>query len=269
MASNSSHSFAICAYGESPYLEDCIQSVLRQNTIASETFIATSTPNDYINQFANQYSLPVFVNKGESGIGQDWNFAYSKSTGDYITIAHQDDVYCENYANAACRYLDASSDPIIFFSNYGELRNDARVDDTHLLKVKRKMLAPISNGRFAHSRFMRRRILSFGSPICCPAVTLVRSKVPELPYMTKMKASLDWDTWEALSRLNGDFLYSTEILMYHRIHEDSATSSLIESQTRSHEDREMFERFWPKPIASLLESFYSRSEKSNETQMEN
>ena len=35
------------------------------------------------------------------GIGQDWNFAYSQATADYVTITHQDDIYCPRYASAA------------------------------------------------------------------------------------------------------------------------------------------------------------------------
>ena len=41
---NTNHTFAICAYKESPYLEECITSLMEQ-TVKSEIFIATSTPN--------------------------------------------------------------------------------------------------------------------------------------------------------------------------------------------------------------------------------
>ena len=89
---NTNHTFAICAYKESPYLEECITSLMEQ-TVKSEIFIATSTPNKYIDNIAAKYNLKVYVNEGESGITQDWNFAYSKVQTDYVTIAHQDDKY--------------------------------------------------------------------------------------------------------------------------------------------------------------------------------
>ena len=41
------HTFAICAYKESPFLEECIQSLLGQ-TIPSTIIIVTSTDNAYI-----------------------------------------------------------------------------------------------------------------------------------------------------------------------------------------------------------------------------
>ena len=52
--------------------------------------------------------------------------------------------------------------------------------------------------------------------------------------------------------------------MYHRIHEDSATSSYIEDNTRANEDLELFRRFWPSPIAKIISRAYSSSEKSND-----
>ena len=41
------HTFAICAYKESEYLEECIKS-LKNQTVSTNIILATSTPNDYI-----------------------------------------------------------------------------------------------------------------------------------------------------------------------------------------------------------------------------
>lgn len=257
------HTFAICAYGQSPFLKACIESTLDQTLPGSEVYIATSTPSEWIRGIADEYGLPLHINTGDTGIGQDWNFAFSQSTREYVTIAHQDDIYCPAYAQTALGMLEAARKPIIFFCNYGELRNDVHVDDNKLLAVKRRLLAPLKDGRFSGSVFVRRRILSFGSAICCPSVTLSKSNCPNPPFRIDMKSNLDWGTWESYTRLDGDFLYSTAIGMYHRIHEDSTTSELIENNVRGGEDLEMFERFWPKPIAKLINSQYSKSEKSN------
>ena len=55
---NTNHTFAICAYKESPYLEECITSLMEQ-TVKSEIFIASSTPNKYIDDIAAKYNLKV------------------------------------------------------------------------------------------------------------------------------------------------------------------------------------------------------------------
>jgi len=264
-----SHAFAICAYGQSPYLRECIESVLNQqdddgHPVKSEVFIATATPSAWLDGIAAGYGLAVVVNDGEHGIGQDWNFAYSQATADYITITHQDDIYCPRYASTAISALSQSGSSLIFFSDYGELRAGKRVDENRLLSTKRRLLAPLKDGRHADSISRRRRVLSLGSPICCPSVTFNRRNCPNPPFEVTMKCSLDWDTWEHLSRLEGGFYYSSDILMYHRIHEDSATSSYIEDNTRANEDLELFRRFWPSPIAKIISRAYSSSEKSND-----
>ena len=63
------HTFAVCAYKESPYLEECIKS-LKNQTIKSNILIATSTPNDYIKGIADKYAIPYYINEGEGGITQ-------------------------------------------------------------------------------------------------------------------------------------------------------------------------------------------------------
>ena len=47
------HTFVVCAYKESQYLEECIQSVLNQN-IKSNVIISTGTPNSYIKEVAEK-----------------------------------------------------------------------------------------------------------------------------------------------------------------------------------------------------------------------
>ena len=56
-----SHTFAICAYRESPYLEECIRSVLNQS-MKTSVIITTSTPNHHIRSIAEKYGVPVFEN---------------------------------------------------------------------------------------------------------------------------------------------------------------------------------------------------------------
>ena len=91
------HTFVVCAYGESPYLSDCISSLMNQKQ-ASRIFISTSTPNKHIEQIASSYNLPVFINNGRPGIGHDWNCAISHAQTPLVTIAHQDDLYSPNYS---------------------------------------------------------------------------------------------------------------------------------------------------------------------------
>lgn len=257
------HTFVICAYKESEYLEACIES-LQQQTVPSQILISTSTPNDYIKGIAESYGFPLFINEGPSSIAHDWNFAYSKVATPYLTIAHQDDIYLPKYTETALQMFSEATKPLIFFSDYGELRGSEPVFKNGLLRMKRFLLFPMRLKGFRNNRFVRRRCLSLGDPICCPAVSYAKENLPNPVFRHGYRSDLDWEAWERLSKLQGAFLYSKEALMLHRVHADSETSAVLQDNVRIQEDYEMFCKFWPKWIAKIITKFYAKSEKSNQ-----
>lgn len=257
------HTFAICAYKESPYLEACIQSLINQ-TVRSRVIVVTSTDNDYIQNLAKKYELRYFVNQGEKGITQDWNYAYQCADSELVTIAHQDDIYDRQYAELVLQRLSEAKRPLIAFTDYGELRGEETVYDNKLLKIKKLMLMPLRIKTFQNSKFIRRRILSLGCPICCPSVTFVKMNLPEKVFQAGFRSDEDWEAWEKISRSEGSFVYCNKPLTIHRIHSESETSAIIGDTGRAVEDYQMFCKFWPKPIAKVLTRVYSTSEKSNE-----
>lgn len=256
------HSFVICAYKESPFLEECIQSLEKQ-TVKSTIKMVTSTPNEYIADMAKKHNIELIVNEGQGGIVQDWNFGCKQIDTPYVTIAHQDDVYFPEYTETLLKEFERSKHPLIFFTDYWELRNGEYVKENKLLKVKRIMLIPLKTRLFFNSRFVRRRILSFGSPICCPSVGYVRANLPNPIFEVGFRSNEDWQAWEKLSKLKGSFIYCKKPLVAHRIHEDSETSAIIADNKRSDEDEVMFSKFWPKFIVKILVKFYAKGQDSN------
>ena len=77
----------------------------------------------------------------------------------YVTIAHQDHLYFSDYSIRAVRKLEESKHPLIYFSDYCEIRNGEKVRNNGLLKTKRMLLSPLKIKRCQKSRFLRRRIL--------------------------------------------------------------------------------------------------------------
>ena len=225
------HTFAVCAYKESPYLEECINSLIGQS-IKSRIIVCTSTPCDYIKSIADKYSLEYFVNQGESGIAQDWNFALSKCSSRYITIAHQDDIYCREYVEEIEKIGYKYDDTLIIFTDYGELRDGIRVDDNKLLSVKRRLLKPLVPVKNQNMVVKKRKVLKYGCSICCPSVTFDRNNVSGKIFESEFKSDLDWQAWEKLSRKSGRFAYIPKILMYHRIHDESETTKLLNDNLR-------------------------------------
>lgn len=256
------HTFIICAYGDSPYLEECIRSLFRQR-VRSNICIATSTPSLHIWELAQEYRLQLYVNAEKGGIASDWNFAYTVGKTPYRTIAHQDDVYFPQYTQSICQAAKNAGKPLIFFTDYWELRGDRYVKKNSLLRVKRLLLFPLRRRRLQENVWVRRRILSFGSPICCPSVTYAAGNLPDMIFSKGLDVSLDWEAWERLSRQQGGFIYVPEPMMAHRIHGDSGTSIGIQDHVRRQEDKAMFGKFWPPWMVGLLMRTYAASEKSN------
>lgn len=256
------HTFVICAYKESPYLEECIQSVINQS-VRGKVFIATSTDNDYIRQIADKYGLEVKVANHESDIARDWNFALESADTKYVTIAHQDDIYEKSYVSNVLRELENDDSSLICCTDYYEIRNGEKVKKNGNLIIKRILCSPLCIRPLRSTSFGKRFPIAFGNGICCPSVTYAKDRL-ELPVFEEgMLSNLDWQTWERISKQKGGFCYSHKLLMGHRIHEGSTTTEIIEDNSRGQEDYEMFRKFWPALIAKLICKLYSNSERSN------
>ncbi|MGG6833566.1 UNVERIFIED_CONTAM: glycosyltransferase family 2 protein [Streptococcus canis] len=254
------HTFVICAYGESPYLEDCLIS-LKNQVYASQVLIYTSTPNQLIDHLADKYQVPVVTKEG-GGIGRDWNNALSFVKTPYATIAHQDDIYLSTYSKEVMERFVSHPEATIVFSNYAEYRNGAVVETNLNLKIKNTLLKAMNF--FPKSKFWRQRILSLGNPISCPAVSYHLTKLPGFQFSEDWRTNLDWYAWYVISsQYQGSFNYIEKPLMYHRIHEDSETSNTIRENVRTKEDLAMFSLFWPHWFVPILGYFYVKSQHSN------
>lgn len=258
MAFYSDHTFAIPAYGESPFLEDCIKS-LKAQTLKSNIIIATSTPSEFIENLSKKYDIPLFINEKSGGIGNDWNFAVSKTKTNLVTVAHQDDTYLEDYLENIVSAFKKSKNPILLFTNYSEIVDGSPIENRRNLKIKRLISLRFNNKLFGNKKWFKRSLLSIGCPIGCPTVTLQTEIVGKTPYISDYLFVLDWLTWEKLSKLKGNFVFVDKILMLHRRHEDAATSKYLKNDVREKEDLEVLGKFWWKPVAKLIQKFFAKA----------
>ncbi len=259
------HTFVVLAYKESKYLEECIKSVLNQK-YKSEVVIATSTPNDYIDNVAKKYKLKVIKKKNKSkGIGYDFDFALSCAKTELITIAHQDDIYDYEYSEKVVNaYLkNKNLDPIIVFTDYYEIHDSGIEKENTNLKIKRILLKPLKKVNNSNKVKTKRKVIKIGNAISCPAVTFVTKKIEFPVFGSKYKCNVDWNAWEKLSKKDGAFIFVPELLMGHRIDSTTTTTKIINEGTRTKEDLEILKRFWPAPIAKFINHFYKNSEKNN------
>ena len=259
---NNIHTFVVLAYKESEFLEECINSLLKQS-IKTNIVIATSTMNNYIKNIAKKYNLNIIENNEKLGIGYDFDFAVNCVDTPLVTIAHQDDVYEKDYTKTIIKNYLKYKDSLIIFSDYFEIRDKKKVYSNKNLKIKRILLFPLLFKSLSKFKFIKRFCIRFGCAICCPSVTIVKDNCPKEIFSSKYRSNVDWQAWEKLSKLKGRFTYINIPLMGHRIHNESETSNVLRDNIRIEEDKRMFNKFWPKFISNILIKFYKKAEDSN------
>jgi len=256
------HSFVVPAYGDSPYLPECVSSLMSQ-TRSSEVLIATSTPSPYLSDVAKQFGVPLFVGNHQSGISRDWNFALAQATTDFVTVTNHDEVYDTEYAEKVMAAAERAHHPIMVFTDYVELRDNEIVSTNLVMRIKRLMNAPLRPRWAQRSKFIRNRVLSVGDPIMWPTVAFNRSRFPDYRFDEDYINDLDWDICQRMAQESGSFIYLPQVLMKHRIHSGTVTSEGIKQGRRRAEDYQMLRRYWPVPIAKLVAAFYAHAETSN------
>ncbi len=255
------------AYGESPHLSACLESLAAQ-TVKTAILIATSTPNDHIRRVADQHGVAVRINPHRGGIGSDWNFALQSATAPWVTLAHQDDLYLPQFASRTLQALAQYPAAVLAFTGYEEIQANRVRPVSTLIRIKLALLElGFVGGSRASTRFFKTNALRFGCAIACPAVTVNRDATG-LRFRTDLKVDLDWAAWLELARKPGDFVHVRGALMQHRIHAESETSAGIGAGHRLAEDELLLRSLWPDPIARAITATYRIAYRSNEVPTE-
>lgn len=257
------HVFAICAYGDSPYLEACIRS-LKGQTDPSDIILCTSTPSSYIEMVAESWGIPIFIRNGASNIRDDWEFAYHMADGDLVTIAHQDDMYHRRYKEILMKKAEKYPDMTLFATDYVLVRGHSLVKRDGVRLVKKILRLPLRIPALNHISALKKGSLVLGNSICCPSCTYSKSLLGEPLFDSSFQYALDWETLSRLALWEGRFVCEERPLLYYRIHEGNATKACMKDHRRGKEEREMFGRFWPQPAVDFIMHFYEKAYQSYE-----
>lgn len=252
------HTFAVCAYGESKYLEYCIKSVLNQ-TEKSNVIICTSTPNIFIKNLADKYNIKLYIREGKSDIKDDWNYAYNMADTQYVTLAHQDDIYNKNYVRELHKKINKVNDDfLIYYTGYRPLKNNKVSTDINCI-IRAVLRTPLNISFLQKIKYVKLTTLAFGNSICCPSVTYNKEMNKDDVFTSELKYNIDWDTFYKIAKQKGRFLYNNRILTYYRIHDEATSKMFIDNSGRIKEDTIMFDKFWPHFITLIIMKFYKKA----------
>ncbi|MCD8370632.1 MAG: glycosyltransferase family 2 protein [Clostridiales bacterium] len=249
------HTFAVCAYGDSPYLEACVRSLKRQS-LPTKIILCTSTPSRYIRAVAEVYSLPLFVREGPSNIRDDWNFAYEKAGDGLVTIAHQDDCYHRDYARTVQECWKNYPDTTVFSTDCVIIKGNTIQKQGLIHLVKSLLRLPLRLRRLADRTFVKRAALCLGNPVICPSCTYDKDALGMPLFDSPYSFALDWDTMWQLATRPGRFICEERPLLRYRIHDGATTKACIENRSRAADETAMYGKIWPKPVVRLLMFFY-------------
>lgn len=265
------HTFAVCAYKDSPYLEECLRSVTSQ-TVKSEVICCTSTPSSYIRELTARYQVPLYVRDGASNIREDWMFAYGKAQGRFVTIAHQDDRYRSDYAEKLLKAWKKYPDLLLFASDYLTIRMTEKEgkmkaipEPFNMVWLVKKILrlplrfhfwrtAPGSSGAVSG--------LAIRSAVR-PART-IKNRLGTICSIRSMIFALDWDNLYELAGKKGRFICSEKPLIAYRVHAAATTKACIEDNRRPADEMAMFRKMWPDWMVKILMHFYRKAYKEYE-----
>lgn len=259
------HIFAICAYKESPYLEECIRS-LKGQSVKTGVICCTSTPNEHIKGLTEKYGIPLYVRDGSSGIREDWLFAYGQADADLVTIAHQDDIYGKHYAEFLLKRHEKYKDMTVFMSDYLTLKvmgDRTRLERLNTVWLVKKVLRlPLRFSIFADKTLIKRSVLLFGNSVCCPSCTYNKTFIGEEIFHSSYEFALDWDNLYELATKPGRFVCVEKPLMAYRVHPGATTKECIDDERRTKDEIAMFQKMWPRPVVRLLMHFYKKAYKA-------
>lgn len=250
------HSFVVLAYKDSPFLEECLNS-LKTQTIKSKIIIVTSTPSVFIENIAKKFQIEVKINLRPNGIAGDWNFALHEAPTNWVTLAHQDDIYHPSFASTTINALNKQPNLSLHFTNASEKSfNNTTKRFTLNTFVKSILLIPFSIQNPLESSILKKMVLAFGNPICCPTVTYNKTVLKQFSFRENYSYVLDWMAWIDIFKLNAPVAYNKAHLLTHRIHEASATVGELKKGVSKKEETLVLEKFWGKTLTKIIYFFY-------------
>ena len=215
-------SVAICTYNGEKFIEQQLQSILNQTLRVDEIVISDDNSDDKTIEILEQYKFLypdiISINRNDLNVGTIRNFeiVISHTTGDFIFLSDQDDIWLPKKVETTIKTFDNNSELILLFSN-GELITEAgeMICDTlwnqwgfdESTKIK------WNNNQFAFRELLRNNNKVTGATIA------FKSELKK--FILPIRIPIDYwhDAWFALHSAGLNKLgYIDECLIYYRIH---------------------------------------------------
>ena len=140
-------SVALCTYNGADYLAAQLNSVLRQTRPADEIVIVDDCSTDETVAIIKAYAqktdaIKFFVNERNLGYIRNFSNAISATTGDFVALADQDDVWTEDHIE---KLLDNIGDKAVCVGDAQMMDADGQATEKTFREIKRNYYIPDSD----------------------------------------------------------------------------------------------------------------------------
>jgi glycosyl transferase family 2 len=210
-------SVCVPTYNRASLLKNVLNSILSQTFGDFEVIVADNCSTDETPEVVRSFRDPrVRYHRHEQNIGPfgNMNFLIGEARGEYLCIAHDDDVYYPEFLQKELEMLDR-------YPNAGMVHcavNEVDVDGTRRQVVKAYPTTRALDGKSEFVRYLQ------GHNVCCSSVTARASLFRENPFDSRFLCA-DFLMWMKFA-LRADVAYVAEPLLDMRVHAVTVTSWL-------------------------------------------
>lgn len=131
-------SFIVPIYNVEPYIQDCIESILKQKGCSFEIVLindgSTDRSEKICKKYAEKYSNIKFVNQRNQGVSVARNEGLKYSCGEWVFFVDADDTISPKLISSCVEFLNEEND--VCFVKHKEVLNEKLMSDDGILKQK-------------------------------------------------------------------------------------------------------------------------------------
>lgn len=226
-------SVIIAAYNGEKYIEEQLQSILRQTCIPDEILIGDDSPIPKIaelieDKLTTDYTnIQYFHNPSQYGHINNFLNLMRKASGDLIFFCDQDDVWLPNKISEMKKlYIQTNAD--VLFCDSFICNGDCRPNGEtlfHFKKNRKKLIANINQQQAFSDVFLCKLMLSGHNMVCTRKMLSVFENIPcNFPH---------YDFWFAIVAAAGGKLYLNDspLTLYRRHAENISQLSITEKRS--------------------------------------
>ena len=220
-------SIAMATYNGANYLREQLDSILSQTITSFELIVCDDCSTDETWDILEEYALvdnriTLYKNQENLGFKKNFEKALSLSSGDYIALSDQDDIWTPNHLEILYKHI---GEKMVVCGNAEMVDSNGQRLGLTLQELESFNYVPTDNLELASS------IIFFRNPFQGASMMIKRSF---LEYALPIPESIKYhDSWFSnLGPFCGGISYTTEIVNRYRMHGKNVTGMRIKPRSK-------------------------------------